>query len=163
MRNEFDSAQGLYDGMTDPGKDEPMTKYLMFKVATRSGDESLAAECLKSLSSPSLGGHEFLYACILDSQSVGSKCLAVEAMKILVDSYNSGDSAAVHLPALLRCTIRLRTTEIDCEKDGDMSGQGAVIDDICRMFEKGTKKLPRKMHAVNASSSVRGYRKGPAR
>ena len=119
-----------------------MTGYLMFKVATRSGDKGLAAECLESLSSPSLGGHEFLYACILDAQSAGSKSFAVGAMKILVEKYDFENSGDVHLPALIRCTIRLRVMALDGGKDGEAPPeQDDVIDDICRMFEKGMKKL----------------------
>lgn len=126
--------------MFGPGKDEPMTKYLMFKIAIRSDDTSLAAECLEFLSRPSLGGHEFLYACILDAQSVGSKTFAVEAMKTLVERYGPGDSASVHLPALIRCTIRLRVMELDTDKDREGYDVDAVVDDICRMFEIGMRK-----------------------
>lgn len=139
MRNDFDNAKTLYLGMSEAGKNEPMTKYLMFKVATRSGDENLASECLKSLGSPSLGGHEFLYACILDAQSVGSKSFAAEVMKTLVENYDTEDSAAVHLPALIRCTIRLRVMELNGETDRDSPDRDPVIDDICRMFDKGTR------------------------
>ena len=139
MRNEFDNAKALYLEMTEPGRSEPMTKYLMFKVATRSCDENLATECLISLSSPSLGGHEFLYACILDAQSVGSKSFALSAMKTLTENYNFEDSVAVHLPALIRCTIRLRVMELDVETGMETPDRSPVIDDICRMFEKGTK------------------------
>lgn len=138
MRNQFDHAKALYLEMTEQGRSEPMTKYLVFKVATRCGDENLAAECLKSLGSPSLGGHEFLYACILDAQGHGSKCFAVKAMKTLVENYDLEDSAAVHLPALIRCTIRLRVMELDNESDEETPDQSPVIDDVCRMFEKGT-------------------------
>lgn len=139
MKNQFDDAKSLYLDMNELGRSEPMTRYLMFKIATRCGDENLAAECLKALGSPSLGGHEFLYACILDAQSHGSKCFAVKAMRILVDNYDFEDSAAVHLPALIRCTIRLRLMELDNETDGETPDPTPVVDDVCRMFEKGTK------------------------
>lgn len=137
MRNEFDNAKALYLEMLEPGRNDPMTKYLMFKVATRSNDKDLALECLESLGSLSLGGHEFLYACILDAQSVGSKHFALGAMKVLVEKYDFEDSASVHLPALIRCTIRLRAMGLDAEKHGTNLDQGEVVDDICRMFETG--------------------------
>lgn len=146
MRNEFDNAKTLYTEMPEPGKSEPMTKYLMFKVAIRSDDASLASECLESLSRPSLGGHEFLYACILDAQSVGSKTFAVEAMKTLVERYELGNSASVHLPALIRCTIRLRVMKLDAGKDREGSGIDAIVDDICRMFEIGTRTQPQVLY-----------------
>lgn len=139
MRNEFDNAKVLYTEMSEAGKNEPMTKYLMFKVAIRSDDAALAVECLESLSRPALEAHEFLYAAILDAQTIGSKTYAVEAMKTLVERYEFGNSAPVHLPALIRCTIRLRLMDLNADKDIESSCDDAVIDDICRMFEIGTR------------------------
>ncbi|SPO03319.1 uncharacterized protein DNG_06001 [Cephalotrichum gorgonifer] len=126
--------------MSPTGRNEPMTKYLMFKVATRSDDQELAAECLETLGNPSLGGHEFLYACILDAQNIGSKSFAVGAMDMLVERHNFEDSASVHLPALIRCTIRLRVMELDTKSGEENSDRNNVIDAICRLFETGMKR-----------------------
>jgi len=136
MRNQFENAKQLYLAMPEPIQGEPMTRYLMFKVAIRNDDRELASDCLATLSNPGLRCHEFLYACILDAQSVGSRYFAAEAMKSLVENHNFGSASPVHLPALIRCTIRLLVLGLDPESGREVVS-GEAADGICRMFEAG--------------------------
>lgn len=162
MRNEFDNAKALYTEMAEAGKNEPMTKYLMFKVAIRSDDAALAVECLGSLSRPALAGLDFLYAAILDAQNIGSKTYAMEAMKTLVERYEFGNPAPVHLPALIRCTIRLRWMDLKADKDIEGTCDDAVIDDICRMFEIGTQRSePSPCTKAESSAASESTKKDP--
>lgn len=44
LNQDFNSAREAYFSMPEEGKDSPLTKYLMFKVALQSGDEDLGIQ-----------------------------------------------------------------------------------------------------------------------
>ncbi len=121
--------------MSAEAQKEPMTKYLMYKLAVRSCDRDLATECLESVSS-STDGQELLYACVIEAHHSGDQVCAVGALKKLIEKYEFKSPSPIHLPALLRCTIRLLCKFLDGE-DGE-DGQGAITRDICDIFDAGT-------------------------
>jgi hypothetical protein len=110
-----------------------MTQYLMYKVSVQNGDRDLASECLEAVSRAS-ANQVFLYACVIDSQRAHDKTIAVEALKRLVDKYEDAAPNPVHLPALLRCTIRLLHTLL-VSKDED-TDDATLANDLCNMFEE---------------------------
>lgn len=120
--------------MTESAQKEPNTIYLMYKVATRSGDRSLAAQCLEHISLTA-EQQNYLYACAIDSQQIGDKICAVGALRKLLEKYEYASPNPVHLPALLRCTIRLLKSVLE----GDIS----VLEDLdgvqflCDLFDTG--------------------------
>jgi len=139
--NDFDAARAIYYAMTEAAQREALTCYLMHKAAVRSGDEELAAECLENvaLANPA---REYLYACVVDAQQTGEKRCAIAALKKLVLCHELKAPGPVHLPALLRCTIRLLWTCLDDQVEGD-SNQSVTIQDLCDMFEGGRCSTPR--------------------
>lgn len=103
--------------MTESGRDEPVTRYLMYKVGLQSGDDdlgkvrmsvvltwltALAAECLDHICRSSAKDATLLYACVMEAQSSGSKRQAISALGKVLDRYEHSAPAGVHLPALLR-------------------------------------------------------------
>lgn len=113
---------------------DPITQYLMYRVTIRSGDVELASECLESVAAASDTSMELLYACVAESQRVGHKVLAVEAMEKLIEIHKYEQPGQVHLPALFRCTIMLLHGLLsDQEVNRD-----EVIVDLCKVFDKGT-------------------------
>jgi hypothetical protein len=136
-RNELDKAKAVFYAMPESGQTDLTTKYLMFKVAIRSIDESLALDCLDAVSSVSVQNLDILYACVLEAHQVGDKVFAIAAMKKLVQRQEFKASDSVHLPALLRCTIRLLYTLEEHEPKLGESGHEDVIEDICTLFEGG--------------------------
>lgn len=110
-----------------------MTQYLMYRVTIRSGDTEMASECLESIAAASETNMELLYACVAESQRVGHKVLAIEAMKKLIVTYEYERSSELHLPALLRCTIMLLHGLLSDQK----ANRNEVIVDLCNVFDEG--------------------------
>ena len=116
-RQDYGAARNAHSQMTQSGKDEPVTRYLMYKVALRSGDtdfgkhiigidtfsaDDAAAECLYYICRSSAKDATLLYACVLEAQSAGSKRQAIDALRRVLDKYEHSAPSGIHLPALLR-------------------------------------------------------------
>jgi hypothetical protein len=123
QRQDTGAAREVFNKMSDTGKSAPMTRYLMFKVALRSGDAEFgrlepmssflhkgvlrlftypATECLDRVSTSTSEDANLLYACILEAQSTGDKRQAVAALQRVLEKYEHGAPASVHVPCLLR-------------------------------------------------------------
>src|SRR4051794_20406816 len=121
QRPDIGAAREVFNKMSDGGKEAPMTRYLMFKVALRSGDAEfgtsglidylykefaaysihLATECLDKVSSSTSEDASLLYACVLEAQSTGDKLQAVAALQRVLEKYEHRAPAGVHVPSLL--------------------------------------------------------------
>jgi hypothetical protein len=104
--------------MSDSGKDEPVTRYLMYKVGLGSEDMDLsehlalcgcssilttiAAECLDHICRNSAKNATLLYACVMEAQSIGDKKQAINALERVLEKYDYTAPAGIHLAALLR-------------------------------------------------------------
>jgi hypothetical protein len=104
--------------MPDSGRDEAVTRYLMYKAGLRSGDANfgenptfrssenqltvIAAECLDYICRSSAKDATLLYACVMEAQSAGDKRQAISALQRVLDRYDHSAPAGIHLPALLR-------------------------------------------------------------
>lgn len=141
-RQDISSARDTFGSMSNAAKDEPMTRFLMYKVAIRSEDADLAADCLRIISSSSKDP-TLLYACVLDAQQVGNRQLALAALQLVLEKHNSLDgrgtgSSTVHLPSLLRSTISLTSAALDGSKNPQGSPEAeASVDKLCKFFEGG--------------------------
>ncbi|KAH8811736.1 meiosis protein SPO22/ZIP4 like-domain-containing protein [Xylogone sp. PMI_703] len=135
-RQDLQSARGIYDSMSEAAKDEPMTRFLMYKIAIRCGDVDLASECLEKVSLVSTQDSNLLYACVLDAQQVGNRDQAVKALQLVLEKHNYGAPSEVHLPSLLRVTIGLMVSRFESEgnKNDTESGED-VVEKLCKLFE----------------------------
>jgi hypothetical protein len=104
--------------MPNSGRDEPVTRYLMYKAGLRSGDPDfgkmidlrdrvrkltvVAAECLEYVCRSSAKDATLLYACVMEAQSAGNKRQAINALERVLEKYNHSAPTGIHLPALLR-------------------------------------------------------------
>jgi hypothetical protein len=104
--------------MSDSSRDEPVTRYLMYKAGLGSGDMDLgedpapagcsrtltttAAECLDYICRSSAKDATLLYACVMEAQGTGDKKQAISALERVLDKYDYSAPAGIHLPALLR-------------------------------------------------------------
>lgn len=127
--------------MSDSARNEPMTRFLMYKISIRGGDTESAAECLQAICSASRSSQDstLLYACVLDAQDVGSKTETLRALQAVLENSEVSTQIAVHLPSLLRLTIGLMVAILD----EDPVSQSAIstIERICFSFEKGEYNL----------------------
>jgi len=120
--------------MSEASQNDPMTRYLLYKVAVRSRHHDLAAECLEIISA-SANCRDFLYACVSESQKFGDKACAVQALWKLAEKYEYEAPNAIHLPALLRCTIRLLYGMI--EEGNEKGSTASMIQNLCDVFNGG--------------------------
>ena len=116
----------------------------MYKIAVRAGEAQLAAKCLEVVHNASSEDSNLLYACVLDAQEVGDKDLAVAALQLVLEKYQYNAPSTIHLPALLRCIIRLIISQLESKT---VSASGSEVDDIidrlCKLFEVGELLLRR--------------------
>ncbi|KAK2008451.1 SPO22-domain-containing protein [Colletotrichum eremochloae] len=140
-QNDTERARQVFHNMAETAQNEPMTRYLMYKVALRSADRELAAECLEPIGAAAEKEPDFLYACVLEAQQAGDRVCAMQAMKQLADKVEFSEASPVHLPALLRCNIRLAVSIMEGEKD--RGRQKAAVEEVVTLFEGASKAVQR--------------------
>lgn len=137
--------------MSDAAKNEPMTRFLMYKIAIRCGEVELAAECLQMINFSSGKDSTLLCACVLDAQQVGAKTQTIAALQLVLDKYDYGAPSSVHLPSLLRITIRLTSTLLEEAKDGE--GSEVNTEKLCKLLEGGKIYFQVRPYSVNPGGS----------
>jgi hypothetical protein len=137
--NNYEKVKTVYHSMPEASQNEPMTQFLLFKAAVRTSDPELAAICLERMCDSQSINLELLYAAVLDAQQAGDRSCAIAAMQALTDHHDQSPSNTVHLPALIRCTIRLLCFKEDAKGPERLL---LVAEDICAAFEKGKEASP---------------------
>ncbi|KAF8863587.1 SPO22-domain-containing protein [Acephala macrosclerotiorum] len=138
-RKDVGSAREIFNSMSDCARDEPMSRFLMYKIAIRCGDIELAAECLQTISSASTKSQDItlLYGCILDAQQVGDKLQTLAGLQLVLEKSNYGGQTEVHLPSLLRLTIGIMVAVLEETHQHGTADALYTIDKLCIAFEKG--------------------------
>ena len=114
-RSDIERAKEIFSTMPDDAQDEPETRYILFKAAIMCDEEDLAVDCLDRVSKSK--DDQLLYACATDAITSDKKMCALEALRRLTLKYDF-QAPTVHLPALLRCSIR---TNIQLLKEDEAS------------------------------------------
>lgn len=137
-RQDIGRAREIYTSMPTIVQSEPLTRFVMYKIAIRLGEVGLAAECLEHINSKSDRDSPLLYACVLDAQQVGNKKLALAALQLVLEKYSFTAPSNVHLPALLRITIGLKAMLLDAPGSTDVDDEVETsVDQLCSLFEGG--------------------------
>lgn len=138
-RKDVGSAREVFNSMSDSARNEPMSRFLMYKIAIRGGDTNTAAECLQAISSTAKTTQNLtlLYGCVLDTQQIGDKTQTLAGLQLVLEKSDYGAQTPIHLPSLLRLTISLMAALLDESPDhGNLESSGS-IDKLCAAFEKG--------------------------
>ncbi|EGC46539.1 conserved hypothetical protein [Histoplasma capsulatum var. duboisii H88] len=130
-------ARQLFDDMPEASRSESLTQYLLYKVALLDKDTQLAMECLETLSKQGAGSEKYILACLAETRHIEDKYQEVIALRILLDILDKKSLDGIHLPALLRHTIRLLVSEVS---SSDQSIQLEVIEHTCNVFEIASAK-----------------------
>ncbi|KAH8730487.1 meiosis protein SPO22/ZIP4 like-domain-containing protein [Phaeosphaeriaceae sp. PMI808] len=130
-KQDYVAAREAYHLMPEASRDDPMTRYLMYKAGLQSGDVDLTIECLELVCRSSAKDATLLYACVIEAQNSGDKRQAIFALEKVLEKYDYSAPAGIHLPALLRCTARLLQSELI--QDGTVSFD--IMPQICKIFE----------------------------
>lgn len=139
-KQDFGSARDIYGAMSEVAKNEPLTRFLMYKIAIRCDEVEFASECLQMISSFSPKDPTLLYACVLDAQQVGNKPQTLASLQLVLEKFAYGAPSSIHLPSLLRLTIGLTVTMIDRSKVTEGSSEAdEMVGKLCKLFEGGEK------------------------
>jgi hypothetical protein len=137
-RKDMGSAREIFSSMSDSAKNEPMSQFLMYKIAVRCGENELAAESLQRISSATTKDPTLLYASCLDAQQSGNKLQTIAALQLVLEKYGYTAPSAIHLPSLLRTTIQLivslQTEPQNLAALGDLE---QTVEKMCKAFEGG--------------------------
>ena len=123
--------------MPDAAKNEPMTRFLMYKIAIRCDEMSLAAECIHMIAT-STNDPKLLYACVLDAQQAGNKSQTLVALQLVLEKCGY-EAPSINFASLLRLTITLMVQVLgEAAKAHNVSTSPiAMIDKLCILYEKG--------------------------
>jgi hypothetical protein len=126
--------------MPPDAKKEPMTRFLMYKLAIRMNQIETASECLEVICSSSSNDSSLLYACCLHSIEGNNKKMTLAALQLVLEKFNYGPPTPVHLPSLLRITIGLTSSLLEQSREAtDTTEAENLLDKLCKLFEGGTK------------------------
>ncbi|KAF5630454.1 transcription factor [Fusarium tjaetaba] len=135
--NDAEAALSAFHLMPRSIQDEPLTRYLMFRVSLLNWDHNLGRQCVEFLGkfAEKSQCRDILYACIRDAQLVGDKLMTLEALKAVAETFDDEGSLTINLPSILRCTIRLiHSLESQEGSEGDPSPE--LAEETCRIFER---------------------------
>ena len=128
---DTDTAREAYFAMPESGKAAPITKYIMYKVALRSGDAELASDSLDGVLKATSTDPTFLYACTLEAQQAGDTKQAIVTLQKVLECYDQDAPKGIYLPALLRATVNLLVREM--ERDTAPDPNASI--EVCKIFE----------------------------
>jgi len=112
----------------------------MYKIAIRSREVEMASKCLEVVHQAPSKDPSLLYACVLDAQEVGDKDMAIAALQLLLEKHQFNPPSTMHLPALLRCTIRLLISQVDSKTVSHIEHDtDHIVTQLCKLFEGGEK------------------------
>ncbi|KAF7952888.1 hypothetical protein EAE96_006111 [Botrytis aclada] len=143
-RGDINSARDIFASMSDSAKEEPLTRFLMYKISIRSEEVELAAECLEKVASCSKDT-SLLFACVLDAQQVGNKKHVLDALWLVLDKCGYGAQENLRLPSIIRMIIVLLVGMIDAENIA-ASYAGENIEKLCTMFEKALNVIQKSLN-----------------
>uniref|UniRef100_A0A4E9DZ94 Protein ZIP4 homolog n=1 Tax=Gibberella zeae TaxID=5518 RepID=A0A4E9DZ94_GIBZA len=131
------SAYAAFNTMPKDIQDEPLTRYLMFKVALMSWNHELGRQCIEYLGKmPDKSQcRDIIYACVRDAQNAGDRMMTLETLKAATETFDMEGASTSNLPSLFRCAIRL-VHLIETPQDEDADGVPELAEDTCCMFER---------------------------
>ena len=139
-RQDVVSANEIFNSMPKAHQDAPLTRFLMFKIAIRAQDSELAAGCLEKLLANTGSDSSLLFACVMDAQQVGDTSQIIAALQLVLHKSELYPHDDVHIPSLLRCTLRLMFSQLEAKDQSiDVS---IAVSEICRLLEAGEKYYP---------------------
>ncbi|KAI9644262.1 Transcription factor [Ciborinia camelliae] len=139
-REDINSARDIFGSMSDVAKEEPLTRFLLYKIAIRSGEVELAAECLKKVASYSEDS-TLLFACVLDAKKAGKKTDVLDALWMVLDKCGYAKEN-VHLPALIRTTVLMLLPVIENAEAHSVDTRES-IEKLCKLFEEALNTIQR--------------------
>ncbi|KAF4502049.1 transcription factor [Fusarium agapanthi] len=135
--SDAEAALSAFHSMPRSIQDEPLTRYLMFRVSLLNWDHDLGRQCVEFLGkfAEKSQCRDILYACIRDAQHVGDKLMTLEALKAAAETFDAEGSLTINLPSILRCTIRL-IHSLESQEGSEGGPSPELTEETCRIFER---------------------------
>lgn len=130
----------IFTSMSEIAKNEPMTRFLMYKIAIQCNLPEVASESLQIINSSSSADPTLLYACCLYSMEGQNKVQTLAALQLVLEKCNFGPSTFVHLPSLVRVTIAITFTllyDTSQQKAPNHAEVEQLTEKLCKLFEGG--------------------------
>ncbi|RFN41036.1 hypothetical protein FIE12Z_13002 [Fusarium flagelliforme] len=136
---DLDAAHAAFHTMSKSIQGEPLTRYLMFKVALKSWNHQLGRQCIEYLGKiPDKSQcQDIIYACARDAQNAGDKLMTLETLKAAVEGFDIADSSTTNLPSIIRCAIRL-IHMIETLPDENIDQVPDLEEETCVLFERAS-------------------------
>ncbi|KAM0559355.1 hypothetical protein ACHAPJ_004379 [Fusarium lateritium] len=136
--SDAEAAQSAFHAMPKSIQDQPLTRYLIFKVSLLNWDHELGRQCVEFLgrSAETAQCRDILYACVREAQHVGDKLLTLEALKAVAETFDTEASSTANLPSIFRCTIRLIRLIESQDGEEEMDQGAELVEETCHIFEK---------------------------
>ncbi|RKF74152.1 Sporulation-specific protein 22 [Golovinomyces cichoracearum] len=134
-KKEIENAREIISTMTEVEKNEPMSRFLMYKIAVRCDDNDMAVECLHKISSSLGSDPTLLYACCLDAKQMGNKPQLLVTLQLVLEKFSYNMPPGFHLPSLLRLTISLMNGMIEESPISGTDPNIDIVEKICAAFE----------------------------
>ncbi|KAK9483127.1 meiosis protein SPO22/ZIP4 like-domain-containing protein [Lipomyces starkeyi] len=132
----YTAVSGTYSVMPAASQESPLTQYILYNTALATFDDALAQNCLSKISTSPTADARMMCACAMEAQQKDNKPITLAAMKFIVQKLQDKDNAIprqeIHMPALLRCVIRLMVLEIEKTVPNKAVTE---IDQLCQYFE----------------------------
>lgn len=150
MRHALDNgnlpvARESFFQMPKDAREESLSQFLAFRLALQSQDEDLATECLRNVARHATKDPTHLYACVIEAQRSPMRHMAVMALQAVLGQRPPG----IHLPCLLRCTVRLLIAELDAAANDRALNQ--VTSEVLQIFETAAQSIDAFRQASNDS------------
>lgn len=138
-RRDIPNVHELLTLVPESALEDPHTQFLMFKIALRTDDHELAVQALDKVYAHAKKDATLLYACVLDAQQNGDKQITIKALQMVLEKYEYSAPDGVHMPALIRCTIRLLTSQLEA-KDVEDDKKPGLVEELCRLLDGAARK-----------------------
>jgi len=125
-------AHRTLQAMAPEAQNEPLTRYLVFKLAMATSNQQLALDSLR-LISQSNQEPDLLYACAMQAQAHADKVMACHTLLALVDKLDATDKACS--PALLRSALRLLGYQL--KENSHTEKKNEITTQICAVLSQG--------------------------
>ncbi len=139
QRHDISDVHNLIADIPESAREDPNTQFLLFKVALRTDQSGLAVQALDKVYTHAKKDATLLYACVLDAQQNGDRQITMKSLQMVLEKYEYSAPDGVHLPALLRCTIRLVLAQVDAN-DVPEEQKPALVEELCRLFDGAASK-----------------------
>ena len=129
--SDFVKARDIARCMSDASRKHAVTQYVLYRIGVRIQDPQLSSSALEAICSNPNVENDFLLACVLEAQRNGDDGQVLATLRNVLRNFEADRSKGIHIPALLRCNIRLLIPKTS----NGAPGSDLCRQELCKLFE----------------------------